>query len=58
MFSKAETNKNSFLEEKQKNRNNRQKQIEEEKKRDHAILIIQKVVRGWLARTRFKRKLL
>jgi ubiquitin-protein ligase E3 B len=58
MFGKAEINKNTFLEEKQKNRTNRLKQIEFEKRRDEAILIIQKIVRGWLARTKFKRKLL
>lgn len=58
MFGKAETNKNNFLEEKQKNRSNRLKQIEFEKRRDEAILIIQRMVRGWLARTKFKKKLL
>lgn len=47
-----------FLEDIKSRRNERHKKQEIEHERDHAIILIQKTYRGWLARTKFKREIL
>lgn len=49
---------NSFIQETKNKRTERATKIKVEESRDNAILIIQRNIRGWLARTKFKKKIL
>lgn len=57
MFS-ATTKKDTFLEQTRSNREEREKKKSLEQKKDNAILLIQRNVRGWLARSTFRKKIL
>ena len=54
MFHKAENQKGSFLEQTKAAREERAL----EKRKDVAAVVIQKLVRGWLARVKFSKKIL
>ena len=58
MFEKSDKNKNSFLEQTKSARINRLLEKESEEKQNHAILIIQRTVRGFLSRKKFNQRLL
>ena len=58
MFEKSDTQKNSFLEQTKSARINRLLEKESEEKQNSAILIIQKNVRGFVARSKFNKRLL
>jgi hypothetical protein len=47
-----------FLESVKQKRDERHKKQEQEQEREHAALLIQKIFRGWMARTKFRRKIL
>lgn len=56
---KAKTmDQSKFLEDLKSKRNERHKKQEIEQEREQAAQIIQKTYRGWLARTKFRRKIL
>lgn len=54
MFGKAESNKDSFLEQTKAARVERAM----EKKRENAAILLQSRIRGWLARKKYLRKIM
>lgn len=52
------SDQSKFLEDIKSRRNERHKKQEIEQERDHAVVLIQKTYRGWIARTKFRRKIL
>lgn len=58
MFGRTETKKDSFLEQTKAAREERERERAQEEQRDRSIVLMQKTVRGWLARTKFQRMIL
>lgn len=58
MFGRTETKKDSFLEQTKAAREERANERAMEEKRDKSIVLLQKNIRGWLARTKFRRLIL
>ena len=58
MFEKSDTQKNNFLEQTKSARINRLLEKESEEKQNYSIQIIQKNVRGFVARSKFNKRLL
>lgn len=58
MFGRTETKKDSFLEQTKAAREERERERAQEEQRDRSIVLMQKMVRGWLARTKFQRMIL
>lgn len=54
MFNASESQKSSFLDKTKAAREERAL----EKKRDHAVLVIQSWIRGWLTRIKYERRIL
>uniref|UniRef100_A0A182WMD3 Ubiquitin-protein ligase E3B n=1 Tax=Anopheles minimus TaxID=112268 RepID=A0A182WMD3_9DIPT len=58
MFGRTETNKDSFLVQTKAAREERANERAQEELRDRSILLLQRIIRGWLARTKFRRRIL
>ncbi|XP_062543372.1 ubiquitin-protein ligase E3B [Armigeres subalbatus] len=58
MFGRTETKKDSFLEHTKAAREERANERALEEKRDKSIMLLQKNIRGWLARTKFRKLIL
>uniref|UniRef100_A0A182Y2X1 Ubiquitin-protein ligase E3B n=1 Tax=Anopheles stephensi TaxID=30069 RepID=A0A182Y2X1_ANOST len=58
MFGRTETNKDSFLVQTKAAREERANERAQEERRDRSILLLQRNIRGWLARTKFRQRIL